>query len=277
MTCTSFIRFIPIYLIFLWYYKYIHYFPVFITSMYIWIYLFKYSWFLYIYLISSDFSKCSLSSNFCRFHMVFNLNNHCLILTVCTTSFLMPLSYYRCLWSDFGIKVLQVSYNELGNVFSSILWKNLYKLVLFLPKAFYGICWWSHLGLEFFFVGKVLIKNSIYLEDMGPFIFFISPVPLARFFKESFISFKLLYILILKRRSGDKERSPWERMIWEKTWEWDLKWCPFLDVVYASLVEGETLGEGEVENNVFFFFLENNVWKIAYNWINAKLRSFNLL
>ena len=62
-------------------------------------------------------------------------------------------------------------------------------------------------------MGKVLIKNSIYLEDMGPFIFFISPVPLARFFKESFISFKLLYILILKRRSGDKERSPWERMI----------------------------------------------------------------
>lgn len=58
-------------------------------------------------------------------------------------------------------------------------------------------------------------------------------------------------------------------MVWkEKTWEWDLWWCAVLDMVYASLVEREALGKGEVKNNV---------QKIVQNWINAKWRSLDLL
>lgn len=159
------------------------YFPIFITSMYIWMYLFKYSWFLYIYLISSDFSKCSLSSNFCRFHMVFNLNNHIIWYWQYVLLPFLPLYLITDVFHQLLVSRLYRFHTMSWEMFFPLFYErtciNWYYFFLKCFMEFSGEAIWAWN----FFVGKVLIKNSISLEDMGPFIFFISPVPLARFFQ----------------------------------------------------------------------------------------------
>ena len=61
--------------------------------------------------------------------------------------------------SGFGIRVILASQNIWGSVsYSSIFWKNLWRIVLVLPWMFFRIHHWSHLHLGFFFLRSFLFN-----------------------------------------------------------------------------------------------------------------------